>query len=756
MPAFRDVRSRTLTVAVVGNPNSGKTTLFNALTGANAKIGNYPGITVERRTGFLDLSHSGRVELIDVPGTYSLTARSLDEEVAINVLLGRKGLHRPDAALLVLDCTALERNLYFLLQVMEFEIPVIAVLNMHDAAREEGIEIDLAAFQEIFRTPVVTTSARRRLGVDQVKQELDTLLAGLDSHTPPGWFWTPDPDLARDLDELEEAVAEEVRFSLPSANSRRAFALWLLMSLQAKSELVVRPRLRSLTLAIQQRQRETGFDLETATIGQRYAFIDSVAPRLIRRAPQPRASRTDRIDAVLTHPLWGSLVFLTIMGAIFQALFSWSEPAMNLVENSFARLASGIESIAPAGFVRDLITEGVIAGVGGVVVFLPQILFLFLFITILEGSGYLSRAAFLIDRLMRRVGLPGQAFVPMLSGFACAIPAIMATRTIENRRDRMLTIMVVPLISCSARLPVFILIIALLFPADHKIGFLSVGSLMMLGLYLLSTLLSLSAVAVLGRTVLKGRRQPMLLELPPYRLPDPKTVLMTLWERARVFLTTAGTIILTITVVLWFLLSFPRTVDLTPPPDLSLNTPGVSPPVDTSVNFVTQQQQDGSVPNVDHATPTQTQTSDLSSAARLKHSYAGRLGSLLEPLLAPLGFDWKIGIGLVGAFAAREVFVSTMGVIYGIGDDADQESTGLRAAMRRDRRPDGSPLWTPLVGASLLIFFLIAMQCMSTLAVTRRETSSWKWTTFMLLYLTGSAYFASLLVYQGGRLAGLG
>jgi len=724
----RTLQTRALTVAVVGNPNSGKTTLFNALTGANARIGNYPGITVERRTGFLDLSRSGRVELVDVPGTYSLTARSLDEEVAINVLLGRKGLERPDAALVVLDATTLARNLYFLMQVLEFEIPVVAVLNMQDAAADDGIELDLAAFREIFKVPVVATTARRRQGLQEVRTALDELLVRRKDYSAPGWFWTPDPDLSRDLDELEAAIATEVRFPLPSINGRRAFALWLLMSVQADSELVVRPRLRALSLAIQERQRETGYDLETATIGQRYAFIDRVARRLVRQAPGKRASRTDRIDAVLTHPLWGSLVFLVIMGTVFQALFSWSEPAMLLVEDLFARLALGVESLIPNGFVQELISDGIIAGVGGVVVFLPQILFLFLFITLLEGSGYLARAAFLVDRLMRRIGLQGQAFVPMLSGFACAIPAIMATRTIENRRDRMLTIMVVPLMSCSARLPVFILIIALLFPAEEKVGFISVGSLMMLGLYLLSTLLALAAAAVLGRTVLKGRRQPLLLELPPYRLPDPKTVLMTLWERARVFLVSAGTIILTITILLWFLLSFP----------LAGGGEPEQPALAAAVGSTDQQ------------------TADPGQAARLQSSYAGRIGNFLEPALAPLGFDWKIGIGLVGAFAAREVFVSTMGVIYGLGEETDAENLGLREAMRRDRRPDGRPLWTPLVGASLLVFFLVAMQCMSTLAVTRRETRSWRWTGFMLVYLTGGAYVASLLVYQGGRLFGLG
>ncbi len=723
-------QTRTFTVAVAGNPNSGKTTLFNALTGANAKIGNYPGITVERRVGTMTLPRTGKVELLDVPGTYSLTARSLDEEVAINALLGRKGLNRPDAVLVVLDATSLERNLYFLMQVMEFDLPVVAVLNMHDAAREEGIEIDLTAFRRIFQVPVVPTVARKREGIDEVKATLDHLLANLQEWEPPGWLWQPGPELARELEELGEVIHDEVRFRLETPDSKRAFALWLLMSLQRDSELVVRPPLRELTLAIKTHIKEAGRDLDDETIGRRYAVIDHLAPQLIKRPRQERQNLTDRIDAVLTPPLWGSLVFLLIMGIIFQALFSWSDPAMGFIESGFALLADGIRSVAPDSFLRSLVTDGVIAGVGAVVVFLPQILFLFLLISLLEGTGYLARAAFLIDRLMRKTGLHGQAFVPMLSGFACAIPAIMATRTIKNRRDRMLTMMVVPLMSCSARLPVYTLIIALLFPAQQKIGFLSVGTLMMLGVYLVSTLLALGAADVLGRTVLRGKPQPLLLELPPYRIPDPKTVFMMLWERAKLFLTTAGTIILMVTVVLWLLLSFPTHVQIN---------------------------QEYTALKRDAAEDSQllSRLEAQEQAERLQHSYAGRLGTLCEPLLAPLGFDWKIGIGLIGAFAAREVFISTMGVVYGIGAEADEESPGLREAMRADRRPDGRPLWTPLVSASLLVFFMIAMQCMSTLAITKRETRSWRWTLFMLVYLTGAAYVASLLVYQGGTLLGL-
>jgi ferrous iron transport protein B len=555
--------------------------------------------------------------------------------------------------------------------------------------------------------------ARRRQGIDLLKQELDTLLCRVDSWEAPSWKWEPAPALSEDLDAFDALIREEVRFRLDTPGARRAFALWLLVSVVPDSDLEVRPRLREHVLATRARIEAEGRDLVREVVAGRYDFLDRLTPKLMTRNA-PRSQKTERIDAVLTHPFWGGAIFLALMALIFQGLFSGSEPFIALIEQGFARLDGLLRGTLPPGLLRDLLTDGILAGVGGVLVFLPQIVFLFFFVSVMEGTGYLSRAAFLIDRIMRKLGLHGQAFVPMLSGFACAIPAIMATRTIDNRRDRMLTIMAVPLISCSARLPVYTLIIALLFPAADKTGFMSTGTLVLLGIYVVSTILALTAVGILGRTILKGKPRPLLLELPPYRLPDARTILLILWDRTRAFLTTAGTVILTMTILLWILLAFP-TVEL-----------------------------DG------------LQGDDLAraQAEQLRGSIAGRIGAALEPAIAPLGFDWKIGIGLIGSFAAREVFVSTMGVVYGVGDESDAHDDTLRAVMRRDLRDDGSPLWTPLTGISLIVFFMLAMQCMSTLAVTRRETGSWGWTAFLLAYLTTTAYLASLLVYQGGRLLG--
>jgi len=718
-----------LTVAIAGNPNAGKTTLFNALTGANAKIGNYPGITVERRLGLLELPGAGLVELVDIPGTYSLTARSADEEVAIIELLGRKGFKRPDAAIIVLDATALERNLFLLMQVLEFEVPVIAAINMIDAARKDCIEIDLHRLEEIFQVPFVAVSARKRQGIHELKAALDGLLTGDEQPASEHWLWYPSAVLEKDLRQLEPVLRRELDF-LDTPNRRRAFALWLLMSLREEVELQVTPVVQDEARRVLKRIRKAGRDLDREVILKRYEFIDARSAEYIRRPMDPCRTPSDRIDTVLTHPVWGFMIFILIMGIIFQALFSWSDPFIGLLEQGFGGLSRWLETALPAGFLRALLIDGIIAGVGAVVGFLPQILFLFLFISLLEGTGYLARAAFMIDGVMRRIGLHGQAFVPMLSGLACAVPAILATRTIESRRDRLLTLMVVPLMSCSARLPAYTLIIGALFPASQQWGFISYGTLILLGIYFLSTVLALVAAGILGKTVFRGKPQPLLLELPPYRLPDLKSVAMTLWERSRVFLSTAGTIILVMTVILWAMLSYPS---------------------DTPAKITDQM----ALARAAGDTIRLAELEDEAQAARLENSYAGRLGTLIEPAIEPLGFDWKIGVGLIGAFAAREVFVSTMGVVYGIGDSGDEESTGLRQAMTQARRPDGRKVWTPLAGVSLMIFFMIAMQCMSTLAVVRSETKSWKWTFFLIAYLTGTAYVASLLVYQGGRLLGL-
>ncbi|MBN2498827.1 MAG: ferrous iron transport protein B [Deltaproteobacteria bacterium] len=724
--------SRRYFAAVAGNPNTGKTTLFNVLADARGHVGNYPGVTVERLTGKLEGTEPLEVELVDVPGTYSLNARSRDEQVAMDEVLGRAGSPAPDAVLVVLNATALERSLYLLLQVQELGYPVVAAVNMMDEARRKGMRIDVDALSAAVGAPVVGVSARQNEGIDAVRDTLVDLLQGSLPPQAAAWSWEPSEDLVGHLDELLPAIGDQLG---PGAelSRRRAFALWCLMSLSEDDDLAGIPdELRARTLKLQAAMREEGHDLDLEVSQKRYAYIDDVVRQSVQAADEGRPDRSRRIDDLLTHPIWGMGVFLLAMGIVFGAIFDWAAPMMDGIEAGVGAAAGWLRSVLPESWLADLLVDGVVAGVGSVLVFLPQILLLFFFISVMENSGYMARAAFMIDRLMRKLGMNGKAFVPMLSGFACAIPAVMATRTLENRRDRLLTMMVIPLISCSARLPVYVLLIAALFPADQSVlGPINMGMLMMFGLYLLSTLMAFAAAAVLGRTVLKGKPQPLLLELPPYRLPTAKDLLRVMGERSWDFLRTAGTVILIATVVLWGLLNFPRTETYSRDYDAAAATARQAGDADEAGRLA-----------------------DLKRAEELENSMAGRFGKLIEPLIEPLGFDWKIGIGLIGSFAAREVFVSTLGQVYAAGEEADEESATLRAALRSQRRKDGSLVYTPLVGLSLLVFFMLAMQCVSTLAIVRQEAGGWKWAMFQLGYMTGLAYLASLAVYQIGRLIG--
>jgi ferrous iron transport protein B len=703
-------------VVLVGNPNVGKTTVFNRLTGQNARVGNYPGITVERRSATITLDDVAEpVEVIDVPGAYSLAARSPEEQIAINSILGLSDFERPDLVVAIVDAGQLIRNLYLVLQLAELGVPMIVAINMIDEAREQPP--DPARVSQLFRAPTVTTNARTGLGIDSLRGEMARALR--DAPATGVSLSYPEP-LRRSSDRVAEALPVEWR---KNVEHDRALALWALTSVDADDELAGVPEtLRERCLDVQREWADR--DLDLALISTRYGFLDAHADSIFgRKAAHPKKrAGSARLDRILLHPVLGFAAFVGIMLLMFLALFSWSEPGIALVEGAFAGLAELLKTRMAEGVVRDFLTDGVIGGVGNVVVFLPQILLLFAFIGVLEDSGYMARVAYLMDRVMRALGLHGRAFVPMLSGFACAVPAILATRTMERRRDRLLTMLVVPLMTCSARLPVYTLIIAALFPERTLLGFLPLGALLMVGMYVFSIVVTLAAAAVLGRTVVRGRRVPLILELPPYRLPSPGSVLRMMWERSAVFLKEAGTVILACTIVLWALLAFPRT------------------PADPAP-----------APAVVSAAP----HSASAGAAQLEGSYAGRLGKAIEPGLAPLGFDWKIGVGLIGAFAAREVFVSTLGVVYGIGG-ADDDSAPLRKRIQAETRADGRPVYSALTGLSLMVFFALACQCMSTLAVVRRETGSWRWPAFLFAYMTALAYAASLLIYQGGRLLGLG
>lgn len=649
---------RPLNLAVAGNPNTGKTSLFNVLTGLRQKVANYPGVTVETKLGQWSLVQAlPPARVIDLPGLYSLDATSLDEQLARDVLLGRaRNIPEPDVVIVVVDATNLNRNLYLATQVIDTGLPVVVALTMFDLAQRNRLRIDIQKLIATLGVQVVPVIAKRRVGIDDLARAvLSAATAG--SRDKPTCLSFPRQDVGRAVSDLHP---------------------------------------------------ESWKELLTA----RYRWIDNVVAESVDSDGSQQTSLSERIDAVVTHRFVGPLLLFLVMLLIFQTIFSWANLPMNLIDHVFSGLGASIRGHLPAGILTDLLVDGVIAGVGGVVVFLPQILLLFFFITLLEDSGYMARAAFLMDRLMRTVGLHGKAFLPLLSSFACAVPGIMATRTIENPKDRVATIMIAPFMSCSARLPVYTLMIAAFFSGQKVLGVISLGAVMILAMYLLGIGVAIVVAWILKHTILNAPAPPFAMELPPYRLPNLSNVGHLLLARVGAFLKQAGTVILAISILMWFLVTFPRS---------EVTDAGNNP------------------------------------AIQVEDSYAGRAGHRIEPLIAPLGFDWKIGIGLISSFAARETVISTLSIIYNVGDDSTSaQSTFLVTAMRNAWRTDGSPVWTPLVAVSLMVFFVLACQCMSTVAIVRRETNSWRWPAFMVSYMLVLAYVASFVTYQGGRLLGLG
>jgi ferrous iron transport protein B len=655
-----------LTIALAGNPNAGKTTLFNSLTGLKQKVANYPGVTVERKHGMWKLE-SGHANLIDLPGLYSLDATSMDEQIARDVITGEQaGVPKPDAVIAVVDATNLERNLYLVTQLFEFDVPVVVALTMIDAFEKQKHEIDIEKLSALLNIPVVAVNAKTGRGRGELIEKLSQVI----ERTP----------------------------SIPFKSNGHAD------------------------------------DGENAKIFARYNFISTIVQETVRHNDRKEHRLSEKIDSVLTHRFLGLIILVAVLLLVFQTIFSWANLPMDLLDKGFGALGDLVRSEMPPGILTDLFVDGIIAGVGGVMVFLPQILLLFLFISILEDTGYLARAAFLLDKLMSRVGLHGKAFLPLMSSFACAIPGIMATRTIESRRDRFATILIAPLMSCSARLPVYTLMIAAFFAGRTVFGFLSLGALLMLAMYSLGIIVAIIVAFVLKRTLLKAPPPPFVMELPPYRLPNIRTVLQNMFTRGWLFVKRAGTVILAISIILWALMYFPR---------------------------VSIQSSELPASSRNQLKTSDSQPAALSESEQLKHSFAGMLGHAIEPVIRPLGFDWKIGVALIASFAAREVLVSTLSIIYNVGDNEsasgkgpDAASPTLISAIRNARTDDGKPAWTPLTAVTLMVFFVLAMQCMSTVAVVRRETNSWRWTLFMIGYMTGLAWIAAFITYQGGRLLG--
>jgi ferrous iron transport protein B len=715
-PAFTAMRKVPALVALAGNPNTGKTTLFNGLTGSRAKVGNYPGVTVERRVARFELA--GRVaDLVDIPGTYSLGARSAEEQIALAAMVGLRGNPRPDLIVFCVDATQPVRGLYLVLQALELGLRAVVALTMVDEAGRAAPSA--RALSTALGCPVIDVDGRRRVGFAELRAAINQRLGETDTPSQV-WRWQPS-------DELREHIAG-VFAALPADWPQTdAMALWALQSVGDGDELVGVPDgVRRAVAEVPPGGRAAGDWVDDEAILGRYRWLDSEVAPLIGSAPD--RTFTERLDRVLLNRVAGFGAFLAIMFVVFQSLFTWADPAISLVESCFGWLGGFARDHLPPGIATDFLVDGVIAGFGSVVVFLPQILLLFFFIGLMEDSGYMARVAYLMDRIMKTMNLHGRAFVPMMSGFACAVPAILATRTMERQRDRLLTMMVVPLMTCSARLPVYTLIIASLFPAGHLLGVFPVQGLLMIGMYLFSTVTALAAAWVLSRRVkpLRARRLPFVIELPPYRIPRLADVSRMMWMRSSMFLKEAGTVILVCTIVLWALLNFPRATAIDYEPLIA------GAPTE-KVATALEQARDGD---------------------RLRASYGGRLGHAIEPAIEPLGFDWKIGVGIIGAFAAREVFISTMGVVYSAGGDVDENSATLRQRIRAEVRADGRPVYTPLSGLSLMIFFALACQCMSTLAVVKRETGGYRWPLFLFTYMTALAWITSFAVYQGGRMLG--
>lgn len=728
---------RTFVVALAGNPNSGKTTIFNALTGLRQKVANYPGVTVEKKTGKTRLNDGTMVDLIDLPGTYSLISRSPDESIAMQVLRGLlPDTPAPDAVICVVDASNLQRNLYLVSQLMELGRPLVIALNMVDIARRRGLHLSSERLSQALGVPVVPVVGHKHQGIDQLKQAL------LQAKIPPLPAF-PLPELmTRAIHELAEVLKEPNAHALAERLLTHDDAPDLKPYFQDRS---IRHRVES----IQDRLVEQKIDPIQADIEAHYCWIEQVSAQALEPAcetleaidnrPQspagpsniqplqvgyaPRINLTDRLDRVLLHKVWGMLMFSTVMASLFIAIFILADPLMGATEEGIANLGSLLADRLPDGPVKDLWTDGIVAGVGAVLVFVPQIAMLFLFLAILEDSGYLARAAFLMDRVLGKVGLNGKSFIPLLSSFACAIPGIMATRTIENRKDRLATIFIAPFMSCSARLPVYGLLIGTFFAAYSP----WVRGGIMFACYGLGVLAAVVTALIFHKTFMKTAPGSFVLELPSYKIPQIGQIARVMATNTWAFIRRAGTIIFCLSVILWAMAYYPR----------------LSP---EQQEAITEQVAAELPPSIQQEVIDQETESRL-AAAQLEQSISGRIGHFIEPVIRPLGYDWKIGVGLIASFAAREVFVSQMGIIYAAGD-TEEDVAPLEQAMLADRYPDASPVWTAPVAISLLVWFVLAMQCISTTAIVRRETGSWSWAIGQILYMNALAYVVALLVYQ--------
>ncbi|MGB1806287.1 MAG: ferrous iron transport protein B [Flavobacteriaceae bacterium] len=691
-----------LKVALIGNPNTGKTSVFNALTGLNQKVGNYPGITVEKKEGSCRLNRTTKAHILDLPGTYSLNASSMDESVVIELLLNRNNKDFPDVAVVVTDVENLKRNLLLFTQIKDLEIPTLLVVNMSDQMKRKGISIDLEQLQADLGTQVILTSMRHQDGVVALKEAL------------VNYRQLPTTPLL-DLQTIDVDYFSRLQKTFPSES---LYKLWLVITQDVNFSSLERNRIQAssdfkiqsdaVLKRLQQKETIKRYQIINQTLKQAYQVDSNVATDL-----------RSRIDRILIHKVWGYVFFFALLLLIFQSIFDWSSVPMDFIDSSFAQLSQRVNAVLPPGLFTSLLAEGIIPGLGGIVIFIPQIAFLFLFIALLEESGYMSRVVFLMDRGLRRFGLSGKSVIPLVSGTACAIPAVMATRNIENWKERLLTIIVTPFTTCSARLPVYLILISLVIPERTILGINAQG-LTLMGLYVLGFAMALLSSWVLKSYFKTSAKSYFVVEMPNYKMPQMKNVGITVLEKTKSFVTEAGKIILAFSVLLWLMASF-----------------GPGEP------FV---KADTIVREANSNTSLTAEALEVEIASyRLEHSYIGILGKAIEPVIRPLGYDWKIGIALISSFAAREVFVGSLATIYSVGSE---EETPIKNRMAQEKRVNGQPVFDLATGISLMLFYAFAMQCMSTLAIVKKETNSWRWPLFQLGLMTIIAYVSAFAAYQ--------
>jgi ferrous iron transport protein B len=751
---------RPLRVALIGNPNTGKSTLFNALSGLRVRTGNYPGVTVEERIGKVRWGDH-EIELIDLPGTYSLSPKSPDEMVTVEVLTGCSDKLRPDLVICICNAAALERNLYLVTQVLEVGLPTVLCLNMWDSAERAGVRIDTKLLSSELGIPVVLTSASRREGLDELKtavlSKLDSVRIASqrrNSEGSPALDWDSENTLqlsvASPKSRLAAALGGPVRTEIDrladvlqaenvAPGKRSAFLVARsLLDPGGSVETMLTgcggSRYRSALQESRQSLAKQNLEVPGAEARQRYQFIGQLLTRVQTRSVSNQVQLTDRIDAVLTHRFFGLLICLSVLLLVFSTIYWFSQPLSEAVESSLLWASSVVNSSMAPGPFRSLLTDGIISGVGSVLVFVPQICLLFLFIGLLEDCGYMARAAFMMDRLMAVLGLSGRSFLPLMSSFACAVPGIMSTRVIDDRKDRFVTILIAPLMSCSARLPVYILMIWTFIPDQHLLGgWLPLRAVVLFGMSTLGLVIAVPVAFLLRKTFFRGEPSPFLLELPDYRLPSVRVVAMRVWESGMSFITRAGTLIFATSVLVWFAGSFPGDQQ-------------------ERYRLMTQIETLESADAEANAGQIETLSAKLNhvNAELLRGSILGRAGRAIEPVFVPLGWDWRIGVGVIASFPAREVIIATLGTIYSLGGDVDEENQGLRETLQEATWPDGTPVFNIPVALSIMVFFALCAQCVSTLMVIRRETNSWRWPAFSFVYMTVLAWIGAFITYQIG------